>query len=81
LSAAVTATYTKAIGAPFLETYWEDPDFDPVLRAFYYVRVLEIPTPLWTTYDAVFFGIDIPDFVEPSHEESAYTSPIWYTPG
>ena len=76
-----TATYTNSIGAPFLETYWEDPDFDPALRAFYYVRVLEIPTPRWTTYDAVFFGIDLPDFVEPTHQERAYTSPIWYTPG
>jgi hypothetical protein len=76
-----TATYTNSIGAPFLETYWEDPDFDPALRAFYYVRVLEIPTPRWTTYDAAFFGIDLPDFVEPTHQERAYTSPIWYTPG
>ncbi|WP_328701292.1 DUF3604 domain-containing protein [Sedimentitalea arenosa] len=76
-----TATYTNAIGALFLETFWEDPDFDPALRAFYYVRVLEIPTPRWTTYDAAFFGIDPPDFVEPTHQERAYTSPIWYTPG
>jgi hypothetical protein len=76
-----TATYTNAIGSPFLETYWEDPDFDPALRAFYYVRVLEIPTPRWTTYDAVFFGTDLPDFVEPTHQERAYTSPIWYNPG
>lgn len=75
-----TATYTNAIGEPFLETYWEDPDFDPALRALYYVRVLEIPTPRWTTYDAAFFGIDLPTFVEPTHQERAYTSPIWYTP-
>ena len=75
-----TATYTNSIGAPFLQTYWQDPDFDPALRAFYYVRVLEIPTPRWTTYDAAFFGIDLPDFVEPTHQERAYTSPIWYTP-
>ncbi|NDR57056.1 DUF3604 domain-containing protein [Aliiruegeria sabulilitoris] len=75
-----TATYTNAIGAPFLETYWQDPDFEPALRAFYYVRVLEIPTPRWTTYDAVFFGLEMPDFVEPTHQERAYTSPIWYTP-
>lgn len=74
------ATYTNAIGDPFLETYWQDPDFDPALRAFYYVRALEIPTPRWTTYDAAFFGIDLPDFVEPTHQERAYTSPIWYTP-
>jgi hypothetical protein len=75
------ATYTNSIGAPFLETCWEDPDFDPTVRAFYYVRVLEIPTPRWTTYDAAFFGIDLPDFVEPTHQERAYTSPIWYNPG
>ena len=74
------ATYSNSIGAPLLETYWQDPDFDPALRAFYYVRVIEIPTPRWTTYDAVFFGIDLPDFVEPTHQERAYTSPIWYTP-
>ncbi len=55
------ASYTNAIGDPFLETWWQDPDFDPSLRAFYYVRVLEIPTPRWTTYDAAFFGIDLPD--------------------
>ena len=60
--------------------YWQDPDFAPQQRAFHDVRVLEIPTPRWTTYDAVFFGIDRPDFVEPTHQERAYTSPIWYTP-
>lgn len=76
-----SATYTNAIGAPFLESFWEDPEFNPAVRAFYYVRVLEIPTPRWTTYDAAFFGIDRPDFVEPTQQERAYTSPIWYTPG
>ncbi len=75
-----TATYSNSIGAPFLETFWMDPDFDPALRSFYYVRVLEIPTPRWTTYDAVVFGLDLPDFVEPTHQERAYTSPIWYAP-
>jgi hypothetical protein len=75
-----SASYTNAIGDPFLETYWQDPDFDPSQRALYYVRVLEIPTPRWTTYDAAFFGVDLPDSVPPTHQERAYTSPIWYAP-
>ncbi|SDJ53923.1 DUF3604 domain-containing protein [Aliiruegeria lutimaris] len=75
-----TATYSNAIGDPFLEAFWVDPDFDPSQRAFFYVRVLEIPTPRWTTYDAVFFGIDLPEGIEPTHQERAYTSPIWVTP-
>ncbi|MCK2184134.1 DUF3604 domain-containing protein [Halomonas getboli] len=77
---AETATYTNAIGAPALGAYWQDPDFDPEQRAFYYIRVLEIPTPRWTTYDAVFFGIERPEGVPVSQQERAYTSPIWYTP-
>ena len=76
-----TATYTNAIGAPTLGAFWEDPDFDPAQRAFYYVRILEIPTPRWTTYDAVFFGFDLPEDAPVSHQETAYTTPIWYTPG
>jgi len=75
-----SATFTNAIGDPFLETYWQDPEFDPSQSAFYYVRVLEIPTPRWTTYDAAFFGVDLPDSVWPTHQDRAYTSPIWYTP-
>jgi hypothetical protein len=75
-----TATYSNAIGAPVLGAYWEDPDFDPDQRAFYYVRVLEIPTPRWTTYDSVVFGIDRPEYLPASQQERAYTSPIWYTP-
>ena len=77
---AETATFTNAIGAPVLGAYWRDPDFDPKQRSFYYVRVLEIPTPRWTTYDAVFFGIDRPEGQPVSQQERAYTSPIWYTP-
>jgi hypothetical protein len=74
------ATYTSDIGEPLLMAYWEDPDFDPTQRAFYYVRVLEIPTPCWTTYDAAFYGVDIPKGVEPTQQERAYTSSIWYMP-
>ncbi|NOC94554.1 DUF3604 domain-containing protein, partial [Ruegeria sp. HKCCD6604] len=59
---------------------WEDPDFDPSESAFYYARVIEIPTPRWTAYDAVKFGIDMPDGVQLTAQERAYTSPIWYSP-
>ena len=75
------ATYTHAIGEPILFGFWADPDFDPAQRAFYYVRVLEIPTPRWTTYDAAFYGVERPEDVPASIQERAYTSPIWYTPG
>jgi hypothetical protein len=75
------ATWTNTIGAPELITAWKDPDFDPALRAFYYVRVLEIPTPRWTAYDAKYFGIKMPTEVPMFGQERAYTSPIWYTPG
>lgn len=74
------ASYTNAIGDPFFQSFWKDSDFDPSERAFYYVRVLEIPTPRWTTYDAKFFGVKRPDDVPASIQERAYTSPIWYTP-
>jgi len=74
------ATYTNDIGEPLLMAYWQDPDFDPKQRAFYYVRVLEIPTPRWTTYDAAFYGVDLPEGVPATQQERAYTSPIWYTP-
>ena len=74
------ATFTNTIGAAMFATYWQDPDFDPDQAAFYYVRVLEIPTPRWTTYDAAFFGIERPDRVPATIQDRAYTSPIWYTP-
>jgi len=74
------ASYTNAIGAPVLGGYWKDPDFDPEQRAFYYVRVIEIPTPRWTTIDAKVFGVERPTDVPASIQERAYTSPIWYTP-
>ena len=77
---ATTATWSNSIGDPELLTVWKDPDFDPTQRAFYYVRVLEIPTPRWTTYDAKYYGLTLDDNVPVSHQERAYTSPIWYTP-
>lgn len=75
-----TATYTNTIGDAMLGAYWKDPDFDASEHAFYYVRVLEIPTPRWTTYDAVFYGIELPNNVPATLQDRAYTSPIWYTP-
>ena len=75
------ATWTNSIGSPELIAAWTDPDFDPTLRAVYYARVLEIPTPRWTAYEAVRFGIDMPSPDVPmTTQERAYTSPIWYTP-
>ncbi len=74
------ANWTNSIGASELGTVWTDPGFDPQQAAFYYARVLEIPTPRWIVYDAHRFGIDIPEAAETIHQERAYTSPIWYTP-
>lgn len=74
------ASWTNDIGQAILAGYWEDPDYDPMQSAFYYVRVLAIPTPRWTTYDAKVFGTEIPDEAPRSIQERAYTSPIWYTP-
>ena len=74
------ASYTNTIGDPLLTAHWVDPDFDPDQRAFYYVRVLEIPKPRWTAYDAKFYDIDMPDEVRMTVQDRAYTSPIWYTP-
>jgi hypothetical protein len=74
------ATYTNSIGDALLMAYWEDPEFDPDQRAFYYVRVIEIPTPRWTAYDAVRFGIQMDEGIRMTVQDRAYTSPIWYTP-
>ena len=74
------ANWTNSIGAPELATVWTDPSFDPALKAFYYTRVIEIPTPRWSTYDAFRFGVDLPEGVPTSTQERAYSSPIWYTP-
>jgi hypothetical protein len=74
------ASYTNTIGDPELATVWRDPDFDPDQRAFYYVRVLQIPTPRWTAYDANYFDRDMPDRIPMVVQDRAYTSPIWYTP-
>jgi len=75
------ASYTNTIGDPVMAGHWVDPDFDPSLRAFYYVRVIEIPTPRWTAYDAKFFDTDMPEGTKMTVQDRAYTSPIWYTPG
>ena len=74
------ATFTNDIGDTLMMAYWEDPDFDATQSAFYYVRVLEIPTPRWTTHDAAFYGVELPKGVPETQQDRAYTSPIWYTP-
>jgi hypothetical protein len=77
-----SASYRNDIGESYLATYWQDPDFDAGEHAFYYVRVLEIPTPSWLAYDKAFYGdaIELPDDAVMEQQERAYTSPIWYTP-
>ena len=74
------ATWTNTIGANELIAVWKDPDFNPEQPAFYYGRVIEIPTPRWTAYDAKYFGLQLPPEVPTTTQERAYTSPIWYTP-
>ena len=75
-----TATWTNSIGEPELLALWQDPDFDPSQSAFYYARVIEIPTPRWTAYDAKRFGLEVGPEVPMTLQERAYTSPIWYAP-
>jgi hypothetical protein len=74
------ASWTNTIGDPELIAVWTDPEFDPAIRAFYYGRVIEIPTPRWTAYDAKYYGVKMPAEVPMTTRERAYTSPIWYTP-
>ena len=74
------ASWINSIGASELGAVWTDPDFDAKERAFYYARVIEIPTPRWIVYDAFRFGVEIPEGAETIHQERAYTAPIWYTP-
>jgi hypothetical protein len=76
----VHARYANSIGAAQLETVWTDPGFDPALRAFYYVRVLQIPTPRHSLYDALALSMDAPTEGPSVIQERAFTSPIWYTP-
>lgn len=74
------ANWTNTIGASELATVWRDPDFDPNQEAFYYARVIEIPTPRWVLYDKVRLGAKLPEGTKLTHQERAYTSPIWYNP-
>jgi hypothetical protein len=76
----VRATYTNSIGAAELAAVWQDPDFKPGQRAFYYARVIEIPTPRWTAYDQARFGVKMSAEVPMKQQERAWTSPIWYSP-
>jgi Protein of unknown function (DUF3604) len=73
-------SWTNTIGAAELGAVWSDPEFDPALMAFYYARVIEIPTPRWTAYDRVRFNLDLPTNIPLKSQERAYTSPIWYEP-
>ncbi len=74
------ATWTNTIGDSELITVWKDPDFDPNQPAVYYARVIEIPTPRWTAYEAKYFKLKMDKSVPMTTQERAYTSPIWYTP-
>ena len=74
------ATYTNSIGAATLSAYWKDPTFNASERAFYYVRLIQIPSPRWTAYDQKRYGIKMPDNIPMTVTDRAYTSPIWYSP-
>jgi hypothetical protein len=74
------AAWTNTIGDPELIAVWKDPDFNPNQKAFYYARVIEIPTPRWTAYDAQRYGVKMDPKVLMTTQERAYTSPIWYSP-
>jgi hypothetical protein len=74
------ATWDNSIGATELRSVWTDTDFDPALEAFYYVRVIEIPTPRWTLYDKLRYGAELGPEIPLTTTERAYSSPIWYTP-
>ena len=75
------ATWSNSIGSPYMVGYWKDPAFNAKENAFYYVRVIEIPTPRWTAYDAKFFNIEMPEGTKMQLQERAFTSPIWYAAG
>jgi hypothetical protein len=75
------ASYSNSVGDVSFSVFWEDPDFDPAQQAFYYARVIEIPTPRWTAYDAKFFNLDPPKEIPMVTQERVYSSPIWYGPG
>jgi hypothetical protein len=75
-----TATYTNTIGATELQTVWQDPQFDPSVPAVYYLRVIEIPTPRWSTILAVKRSLPLPPEVQPTLQERAWSSPVWYIP-
>ncbi len=74
------ASYTNSIGDPELRAIWTDPEFNPSVRAFYYVRVLEIPTPRWVLFDALRYGAKLLPGTTLKAQERAYSSPIWYVP-
>jgi len=73
-------SFSNSIGAASLATVWRDPEFDPNRRAFYYLRVIEIPTPRWVAYDAVRYRLKLAPEIQVISQERAYTSPIWYEP-
>ena len=79
-STSSSATYRNDIGATELSAAWTDPEFDPTLACTYYARILEIPTPRWSTYDAVKHGLPLPTNAPATVQQRAWTSPVWYTP-